>query len=43
MLELVWEGQRYVDPHPPEHYHDLLRVPMSTAPLESPSGSDIPW
>ena len=43
MLELIWEGQRYVDPHPPEHYQDLLRVPMTTAPLEPPPGSDIPW
>jgi hypothetical protein len=42
-MELVWEGQRYVDPQPPEYYHDLLRVPMTTAPLVPPPESDIPW
>src|SRR5919202_5445301 len=32
-LEVLWSGQKYVDPHPAEHYRDLLRVPMRTAPL----------
>ena len=32
-LEVVWSGQKYVDPHPAEHYRNLLHVPMTTAPL----------
>ena len=44
MLELVWEGQKYVDPNPAQHYQDLLRVPMATAPLmPPPSSANLPW
>jgi replicative DNA helicase len=32
-LEIVWSGQKYVDPHPAQHYTNLLQVPMTTAPL----------
>ncbi|MBV9894120.1 MAG: hypothetical protein JO020_08120 [Chloroflexi bacterium] len=32
-LEVVWSGQKYTDPHPPEHYRHLLHVAMTTAPL----------
>jgi hypothetical protein len=48
-LEVVWSGQKYVDPHPAEHYRSLLQVPMSTAPLNgngsqaSGAGTDLPW
>jgi hypothetical protein len=53
-LEVVWSGQKYVDPYPPEHYRDMLRVPMQTAPLPSTGNvrtngrgsngnTDLPW
>jgi DnaB-like helicase C terminal domain len=51
-LEVVWSGQKYVDPFPPEHYRDVLRVPMSTAPLAGSTNgttdgtagpTDLPW
>jgi hypothetical protein len=32
-LEIVWSWQKYVDPHPAQHYTNLLQVPMTTAPL----------
>jgi replicative DNA helicase len=38
-LEIVWSGQKYVDPHPAAHYRNLLNAPMSTAPL---SGNGVP-
>src|SRR5262249_15511141 len=34
-LEIVWSGQKYVDPHPADHYRNLLQVPMATAALNS--------
>lgn len=45
-LEILWAGQKYVDPHPPEDYPDLLRVRMATAPLngnvqQSNNGTDL--
>ena len=54
-LELHWSGQKYVDPYPAEHYRDVLRVPMRTAPLSSNGANgthgakgngnypDLPW
>jgi len=48
-MEVVWSGQKYVDPHPPEHYRDLLHVPMTTAPMNGNSthtngtNKDLPW
>ena len=53
-LEIVWSGQKYVDPHPAQHYTNLLQVPMTTAPLTGKGahangngpncpGSDLPW
>ena len=32
-LEIVWSGRKYVDPHPAQHYRNLLQAPMTTAPL----------
>jgi len=48
-LEVVWSGQKYVDPHPAEHYRSLLQARMSTAPLNGTdthangAGKDLPW
>lgn len=42
-LELVWSGQKYIDPQPSDHYRELLRVPMTTAPLSTHGTGDLPW
>jgi len=55
LMELIWSGQRYADPYPSEHYLDLLRVPMTTVPMNGSGNgvngstqgtngkSDLPW
>ena len=30
-LEIVWSRQKYMDPHPAQHYRNLLRAPVAAA------------